>query len=183
MSVFGAELDTIRLLNDLHHEFLVDERHRHRPTLVGSVSIGDARKRHFAELLYDLRCPGLQDRVGIIADQLVVVAHAFHARRKGRKGQRAGSRVPGLLRPARLVRHRARTRCRRLEPGKGRVKPDSGKARDRGGAVARSDDRCHGLPEGWRHTRRCQPDEQKETPLPAHANLHINVLSHGFGLE
>src|ERR1700687_2727075 len=109
------EQDPVRLLKDSHRALLVDEQHRHGPTLVGGVPVDDASERHFAELFHDLRCPGLQDRIGIVADQLVVVAHAFYARRKGGKGQRARSRVAGLLRPARLVRDRAGTRWWRLE--------------------------------------------------------------------
>ncbi len=62
------EQDAVRLLNDLHQELLVDERHWHGPTLVGRVPVGDARDRHFAELFHDIRCPGLQDRIGIVAD-------------------------------------------------------------------------------------------------------------------
>jgi hypothetical protein len=85
------EHNSVRLLKQPHQELLVNEQHRHRPTLVGSVPVGDTDERHFAELLHHLRRPRLQDRIGVVADQLIVVAHAFHARRKWRKGYRARS--------------------------------------------------------------------------------------------
>jgi hypothetical protein len=54
---------------------LENERYRMWPALVRGVRIGDAGERKFAELLDDLRSPGLQNRIGVVADQLVVVAH------------------------------------------------------------------------------------------------------------
>src|SRR5215470_6803182 len=79
--------DLVRLLNHLHLYTLENERHRFGPALVGRVRITNAGERNFAELLYDLRRPGLQDRIGVVPDQLIIVADPlpFLARRQSRR--------------------------------------------------------------------------------------------------
>ncbi len=124
--------DPVRLLYHLHLELLENERHRMGPTLIRRIGIGNAGQRHFAQSLYHRCRPGLQDRAFVIPNQLVVIADTDLARRQPRRT--GGARGP-LLRPARQVGYRARTRCRRLEPGKDRMTPDAGKIRNRGRAV------------------------------------------------
>jgi hypothetical protein len=77
----------VRLLNHLHLYTLENKRHRFGPALVGRVRIGDAGERNFAEPLYELRRPGLQDRIGVVPDQLIIVAHPMPvlARRQSRR--------------------------------------------------------------------------------------------------
>src|SRR5205814_8640762 len=63
----------------------------------------------------------LQHGIGVIADQLVEIAHAVgHAR---------------------AIPHRPRPRQRGLEPGEAWVDPYAGEIRDRGGALCRAPDR------------------------------------------
>jgi hypothetical protein len=110
--------------------------------------------------LHDFRRLGLQDRIGVIADQLVEVAPAV--------GQ------------ARLVHHRTGTRWRRLEARQGWVAPYAGEIRDGCGALCtargRNCRRPHCLPPGG---RRCccrgQYDRYNAIPLPAHAQLPFAV--------
>src|SRR5215831_1675165 len=114
--------DPIRLLYHLHEKLLVNERHPEGPTLVRRIRIRNAGERDFAEFLYHRCRPGLQDRTFVIPDQLVVVADTDLA---GRQGGRTALSLGPLLWPARQVRYRAGARCRRLEPGKGRMIPDA----------------------------------------------------------
>src|SRR5258708_2702193 len=124
--------DPVRLLYHLHQKLLVDEWHSKGPTLVRRIRIRNAGKGYFAEFLYHRGRPGLQDRTFVVPDQLVVVADTDLA---GRQSGRTALSLGPLLRPARQVRYRARTRYGRLEPRKRRMIPYPGKVRDRCGAV------------------------------------------------
>ena len=68
--------DLVRQLQHLHGHMLEQERHGLGPALVRRARIGHAGERKLALLLHDIRRPGLQDRIGVVADQLAVVAHA-----------------------------------------------------------------------------------------------------------
>ena len=90
--------DPVRLLDHRHLGLLENERRWKRPALVRRVAIGDALQRQLAEMLHHICRPGLQNRILVISDQLVVVADALLARR-----------LPSLnnpLRPARQIRNR-----------------------------------------------------------------------------
>ena len=79
------------------------------------------------------------------------------------------------LRPARVIHHRAGTRCRRLETWKGRMRPDPGEIRDGCGALrtAAHRRRLRRLAES-RSRRYCrQRHRQKEIPPPNHAALPL----------
>jgi len=70
------DADFVRLLKHLHSKIRDNPGHPFGPTLVARGRIAFARQRNFAELLHDLRRPGLQDRIGVIADQLRGITHA-----------------------------------------------------------------------------------------------------------
>jgi hypothetical protein len=150
--------DLVRLLEHLHSEVLVDIRHGFGPTLVGRTRKSHARQRDFAVLLHDCGRPWFQDRIGVIADQLVVVAHAVAPR---------------------SVRHRAGSRRWRLEPGKRRVTPYAGEIRDRRSALRTAPGRPsrtrHRLPPDRRRSRCRQCGQQKEISLQVHVNLPFLV--------
>jgi hypothetical protein len=149
--------DVVRPLEDLQQEVPKNVGHPTGPTLVARSRIPSAGQRNVAVLLHDCGCLGLQNRVGVIADQLVEVGHAVGA--------------------ARPVRHRAGTRCRGFEAGEVGVRPYAGEIRDRCGALRRA----AGRPDRGRHVlargggrrrrgRQCR--HYKEIPLPRiHAPL------------
>src|SRR5207253_7594520 len=66
----------VRLLQDQDGATCKHEWHPSRPTLVARARKSNASERHFAELLHDLRCLRLQDRIGVIADKLEEIADA-----------------------------------------------------------------------------------------------------------
>src|SRR6202011_1411336 len=109
MIVVIEDGDPVRLLEDADFKVPKNIRHWLLLTLVVRVRKGPPGQRDFAALLDDLRGLGFQDRIGLIADQLVEVARAGGC--------------------ARLVQHRARPRYRRLK-SKGWVRPNAGKIRD-----------------------------------------------------
>src|SRR5262249_48515247 len=88
---------------------------------------GHAGERQLALLFHDVCCPGLQDRICIVADQLAIVAH------------------PGIA-PARLVGDRTGTRRWWYEPGKRAMAPDAREIRN--GCACWSSSWPGGL--GWR---------------------------------
>src|SRR5712671_7135263 len=110
---------------------------------------------------------GLQDWIGVIADQLGGVAdeHVVYSRQD--------PAIEINLRPARLVPHRARSRCRRLEAGERGMGPYAGEIRDRCDALriaaGWSDRTRRLLPAGGTccQCRKCR--QQKEMPLLNHA--------------
>ncbi len=61
--------DLIRLLEHQHCNAVEDVGNRFGPTLYGRARRAGAAQLHFAVLLHGLRRPGLQDRIGVIADQ------------------------------------------------------------------------------------------------------------------
>ena len=85
--------DPVGLLEQLHSIIDENEWHLLGPALVARGRIVLAGQRALAEPLHDFGGPRLQDRIGIIADQLVDAADA---------GLRAG--------PAHPVPHRTGTR-------------------------------------------------------------------------
>ena len=66
-----------------------------RRALVGRVREGHAGDRNFALALHDLRRRGLQDRIGVIADELVAVAHPIRPMRPVEERPGAGWRRLG----------------------------------------------------------------------------------------
>ena len=130
--------DLVRLLQHLHQEIPEDVRHALRPALVAGGWIALPRQRDFAVLLHDFRRRGLEDRVGVIADQLAEVRHPV-AR-------------------ARPVEHRAGTRQRRLKAGEKGMRPDAGEIRDRFAGSAHRELRER------RTCSQCGATPPKETP-------------------
>ena len=104
--------DPVRQLQHRHGHVLEQERHGLGPALIAGVRIGHASQRQVALIPHDIRRPGLQDRIRVVADQLGIVARA-------------------VIGPPRLVRHRPRPRRRRNEPGQRAVPPDAGEIRHR----------------------------------------------------
>src|SRR3954463_15267066 len=66
--------DLVRLLQHLHAEIPEDKRHTSGPTLVAWSLIDGSRQGNFAVLLHDVSRVGLQDGIGVIADELVPIA-------------------------------------------------------------------------------------------------------------
>ena len=97
-------------LNHLDADVPKNERHASRPTLVARGRIGQhAGERYVPVLLYHISRLGFQDRIGVIADQLVVVAAAV---------------------PSGPVCHRAGTRQRQFDIGPAKVSPYTGEVRN-----------------------------------------------------
>src|SRR5262249_54520223 len=134
--------DLVRLLKNLECKILIYVGYRFGPTLVGGARERDPLFRELAEILHDFRRLWLQDRIGEVADQLVVVAHAVAPR---------------------SVCQRSWTRCQRLKARKRGMPPYAGEIRDRCTAIGRSNGRSRGLPQGGH--RRCRQYQQgKVTP-------------------
>ena len=89
--------DLVGPLEQVHSIIDKNEWHLLGPTLVARGRIALPGQRNLAEPLHHFCRPGLQDRIGVIADQLVDTANA---------GLRAS--------PTHPVPHRTGTRCRRL---------------------------------------------------------------------
>src|SRR5579862_5809934 len=88
--------DLPRLLQDLHPVIGKNEGQLFGPTLIAGGWKAHACRGNFAELLYDIGRPRLQDRIGEIADQSAAIPGAY-------------------LRPvpqARSIPHRTRSRSR-----------------------------------------------------------------------
>ena len=155
--------DPIGLLQHPHAEIPEQIRQRVLQAHVVRIRIGDAGRRDFAELLDRLCGRGLEDRIGVIADQ--------HAEIAGAGWQ------PGL------VPHRPRTRQRRAE-AESWMEPRTGKIRNRcAGWRAAANRRGRGrryLPKG-RYRGRCrnrsrQCDNQNRMQPPVHAPLAFTVV-------
>jgi hypothetical protein len=68
--------DFVRPLEHLLSTVYRNEGHAFGPTLVARGRKALTGQRNLAELLQDFRRPELQDRIGVIADQLVAIADA-----------------------------------------------------------------------------------------------------------
>ena len=101
--------DVIGRLEHLHQEIPKHVWHAARPALIAGRRIALAGERYIAVLLDHFGRLGLQNRIGVIADQRLEIGHAIAT--------------------ARAVRHRAGTRCRRLEAGEEGMGPDAGEIR------------------------------------------------------
>ena len=147
--------DHIRLLEHPHAEVPENKRHAARPTLVARIGSRPAAQLDIAVRLHGLRRPRLEDRIGVIADELRVVADEWNVR-TGKGAPIIVHRLP----PARLVRHGTRTRSRRRHAGKRKAPPGAGEIRDRGGRWRTAVDRRR-----WRHPlsasghRGCRQDQ------------------------
>jgi hypothetical protein len=139
----------VRFLKDQHCKILLDVRYRFGPTLVGRAWKRDPVSRELTEILYDFRCSLVQDRIGVVPDQLVVVAHTVAPR---------------------SVCQRSWTRCQRLEAGKRRMPPHSRKIWDRRNAISRSSGWRHSLPPHG-HYHCWQNHQYKENPVLRHHGI------------
>src|SRR5215470_441102 len=116
-------------------------------------------------LLDDFGRLGLEDRIGVIADELPRIAYA-------------------LLWPAaqaQTIRHRTRAGCRRFEAGPIGVTPYAGEIRDGCGALRTAagwpDRGRHRLPEGGRHRNyRCRQCGQQKEIAPPHAHGYLPFI-------
>src|SRR5258706_15122070 len=72
--------DLLPLLQHLHSKRPKNIGDTSGPALVAGGWIAHAAEREFAALLHDLRGLAIQNRIGVIADKLVVVAHSVDAR-------------------------------------------------------------------------------------------------------
>src|SRR5258708_39115267 len=73
--------DFVRLLEHLYSDIPKNEWYPAGPTLITRGRIGHAAQSDFAGFFHHLRCFGLQNRIGVITDQLVVIAHAVPTRK------------------------------------------------------------------------------------------------------
>src|SRR5947208_15699371 len=96
MILFVNERELVRPLQHLEPKILVNEWYGLWPALVGRARSNLAGQRDVAVLLDGFGRPRLQDRIAVVADQVVVVAGALESR---------------------LVRHRRGTGRQRLERG------------------------------------------------------------------
>ena len=147
--------NSIGQLQHLHGHVLEQERHRLRPALVRRIGEGHAGERKIALLLDHRRGPGLQDRIGVVPDQLAIIA--------------------GALIVARPVGHRTGAGCRRHQPRQRSMAPDAGEIRDRRrGAGSRGGSRRRLLRR--RGASRRQGRQAKEPrPYHVHAVLPFGV--------
>ena len=111
IAVAVDDRDPVRLLDDLDDEVPEHVRHAARPALVARRRVTVAGERNLAVLLHHFRGLGLEDRIGVVADQLLEIGDAVGK--------------------PRFVAHRAGTRDRRLEAGEIGVRPQPGQIRDR----------------------------------------------------
>ena len=68
--------DFVWPLDNLHAKREGNKRQSFGPTLVAGRWIAFAGQRNLAEFLHHFRRPGLQDRIGVIADQLKIITNA-----------------------------------------------------------------------------------------------------------
>src|SRR6516162_7938316 len=135
MIVVVKDGDLVRLLQDLDRTTRKDKRDTSGPTLIARAGEAHAGQRYFAELLHDLRSPRLQDRIGVIADQLEEVAHVLRWRPAG--AGPVDDEIPEQLCDGapRAVDQRSGARRQRLKAGDGAVDPHAGEIRDGCGAL------------------------------------------------
>src|ERR1700719_1347087 len=128
--------DLVRLLEHLHSPIPKNVGHGFGPTLVARGRSAHAASLPFAVLPAHFRRRGFQDRIGVIADQVVGIA------------------LPAWQ--AQPVRHRTRAGCRRLDAGEIWVTPYTGEIRDGRGALRPATGRPtrerHILPQSRRKT-------------------------------
>ena len=147
--------DVVRPLQDLQQEVPKHIRDAAGPALVARRRITLAGRGNLAVLLHDIGCPRPQDRIGVIADQLIEVGDAIG--------------------PTRPISHRPRPRCRRLKAGQIGMRPYAREIRYRGGA-SRTAAGCPGCrrhrlcPGRCRnYCEQCQPQKEMsplQTSLP-----------------
>jgi hypothetical protein len=151
--------NAVRSLEDLHQEIPENVRHAARPTLVARRRIAFAGHRDFTVLLHDLGRPGLQDRIGVITDELLEVRNAVG--------------------PPRSVAHGAGPCRRRLETGEIRMSPYAREIRYGPGwnSARRRYCRRYRLRPARCRKRAKRRRRQKEIPaLHIHAQLRNSVV-------
>ncbi len=76
--------DAVRPLEHLHAEIIKDERHPAGPALIDRIRSRAGVQLFFGVRLHDIRRPGLQDRIGVIANP--AAAHAHNGSVRGAEG-------------------------------------------------------------------------------------------------
>ena len=147
--------DVILRRQHLHREVPEDVRHALGPALIARRRIADARARQLAVLLHNLRGVGLQDGIGVIADQLLKVRDAIGT--------------------ARRVEHRSRTRSGRLEAGEEGMRPVAGEIGDRR-AVLRGAVGRHRQSRRLKHRKKKTPPRHVSCP---HVDWDVNPIGGG----